>query len=117
MTLISYGTISNHAVEAAELLAKHGIEATVLRLLQVAPLPMDDIKRYLPENGKPVFVVEEVCDNSGIGQALAELLPQQVFNMNLGDKFVTHGDMKSLYKHYGLDAQSIADEVREVLKG
>ena len=37
--------------------------------------------------------------------------------MDLGNKFVTHGDMKSLYKHYGLDAQSIADKAREAIKG
>ena len=117
VTLISYGTISNHAVAAAELLAQAGIQATVLRLLQVHPLPLDAIRQSLPEKDQPVFVVEEVCDNSGIGQALAELLPNTVTNMNLGDKFVTHGDMKSLYQHYGLDAASIADRVREVLKG
>ena len=116
VTLISYGVISNHIVEAAELLAKDGIEATVLRLLQVAPLPMDEIKKHVAGSG-PVIVVEEVCNNSGVGQALAEQLPNPVTNRNLGDKYVTHGDMKSLYKHYGLDAQSIADEVREAIKG
>ena len=117
VTLISYGTISNHIIEAAELLAKEGIEANVLRLLQVAPLPMDEIRAKLGES-KHVIVVEEVCTGSGIGQALAELLPDRtVTTMDLGDKFVTHGDMKSLYKHYGLDAQSIADAAREVIRG
>ena len=117
VTLISYGTISNHIMEAAELLAQDGIQATVLRLLQVAPLPVDEIQKHLADVNQPVFVVEEVCSNSGIGQALAECLPNTVCNMNLGDKYVTHGDMKSLYKHYGLDAQSIADKVREAIKG
>ena len=117
VTLISYGTISNHIMEAAELLAKEGIEANVLRLLQVAPLPMDEIRAKLGES-KHVIVVEEVCNGSGIGQALAELLPDRtITTMDLGDKFVTHGDMKSLYKHYGLDAQSIADAAREVIRG
>ena len=117
VTLISYGTISNHIIEAAELLAKEGVEANVLRLLQVAPLPMDEIRAKLGES-KHVIVVEEVCNGSGIGQALAELLPDRtVTTMDLGDKFVTHGDMKSLYKHYGLDAQSIADAAREVIRG
>ena len=117
MTLISYGTISNHIIEAAELLAKEGIEVNVLRLLQVAPLPMKEIRAKLGES-KHVIVVEEVCNGSGIGQALAELLPDRsVTTMDLGDKFVTHGDMKSLYQHYGLDAKSIADAAREVIRG
>ena len=117
VTLVSYGTISNHIIEAAELLAESGIQATVLRLLQVAPLPMEEIRAQLGES-KHVIVVEEVCNGSGIGQALAELLPERtVATMDLGNKFVTHGDMKSLYKHYGLDAQSIADKAREAIKG
>ena len=117
VTLISYGTVSNHIMEAAELLAAEGIEATVLRLMQVAPLPVERICNCLAGKGKHVVVVEEVCDGSGIGAALAELLPDNIVTtMNLGHNFVTHGDMKSLYKHYGLDAQSIADEVREIIR-
>ena len=117
VTLVSYGTISNHIMEAAELLAREGIEATVLRLLQVHPLPMEQVCNHLAGKGKHVVVVEEVCHGSGIGQALAELLPgNTVTAMDLGPNFVTHGDMKSLYKHYGLDAQSIADEVREIIR-
>ena len=33
---------------------------------------------------------------------------------DLGREYVPHGDMASLYKHYGLDGQSIADHILEV---
>jgi 1-deoxy-D-xylulose-5-phosphate synthase len=39
VTLITYGTMIEQVMEAAELLCQNGIEATVLRLLTVSPLP------------------------------------------------------------------------------
>ena len=115
VTLISYGTISNHIMEAAELLAAEGIEATVLRLMQVAPLPVEEIKAMLPDS-RHIIVAEEVCTGSGIGPMLSQRLPEYtVTTMDLGDKFVTHGAMKTLYQHYGLDARSIADRAREAI--
>ena len=117
VTLLSYGTISNHVLEAAEILSGEGIEATVLRLMQAQPLPVEEIRAYLPESRR-IVVVEEVCSGSGIGQALAQRLSDRDISvMDLGPKFVTHGDMKSLYKHYGMDAQSIADQTREAIRG
>ena len=50
--------------------------------------------------------------------ALARNLPDHHISvMDLGDKFATHGAMNALYKHYGLDAQSIADYTWEAIRG
>ena len=113
VTLISYGTISNHIMEAAALLAAEGMEATVLRLMKVAPLPVEEIEAMLPDS-RHIIVAEEACAGSGIGQYLAQQLPDRtVTTMDLGSGFVTHGAMNTLYKHYGLDAASIAAKARE----
>ena len=117
VTVISYGTLANHAMEAAGLLAQHGVEATVLRLMQVAPLNMEQIKEKLAP-GRTVIVAEEACNGAGVGNALARHLPdREVRVLDLGEKFATHGSMSKLYKHYGLDAQSIADYTLEAIKG
>ena len=39
-----------------------------------------------------------------------------VSGIDLGSRFVTHGAVDALYQQYGLDAQSIANHVMEVLK-
>ena len=39
----------------------------------------------------------------------------RVYSVDLGTDFVTHGSVKELYKHYGLDGASIAKFTREVL--
>ena len=119
VTLITYGTILENVLEAARLLEEQGIHATVLRLLTVAPLPVKDIVEQISAHHHAV-IVEEVCADSGIRQELAwqlrhEIPDCKIDGIDLGSHFVTHGDVKSLYKHYGLDGQSIANYTREVL--
>lgn len=119
VTLITYGSMLDNVLEAAELLAKQGVEATVLRLLTLSALPARQIAALLPENRR-IVVAEEVCTGSGIREALSwelnEICPDcRVYGVDLGADFVTHGSKKELYAHYGLDGESIAKFTREVL--
>ena len=121
VTLITYGTILNNVLEAADLLEAQGIHPTVLRLQAVAPLNASEIISKLSSNHQ-VVVVEESAAGSGVHQELAwqiqHLLPDaKVDGLDLGNRFVTHGALDVLYKFYGLDGRSIADFTREVLKG
>ena len=120
VTLITYGTLLDNVMQAAELLDRQGIHATVLRLLTVAPLPVAQIVSGISARHH-VVVVEEVCAGSGIRQDLAwelcHALPDcKVDGIDLGHRFVTHGSPASLYQYCGLDVQSIADYTREVLR-
>ena len=121
VTLITYGTIINNVLEAADLLEAQGIHTTVLRLQAVAPLNASEIVSKLSSCHR-VVVVEESATGSGVHQELAwqiqHLLPDaKVDGLDLGNRFVTHGALNTLYQYYGLDGQSIADFTREVLKG
>lgn len=120
VTLITYGVLINNVLQAADILEAKGIKATVLRLLSVSPLPTKQILAQMSSN-RNVIVVEEVCSGSGICQdlawELARLEPEcKIKGMDLGANYVSHGSIDELYKHHGLDAQSIADYVQEVLK-
>ena len=118
VTLVTYGTMLDNTMQAAQLLSQQGIEATVLRLLTVAPVPVYQVLTMMSKTAH-VVVVEEAAAVCGIRELLAWKLQHlnpdvRVDGMDLGNRFVTHGDMNSLYKHYKLDAQSIADYVQEV---
>ena len=120
ITIVTYGTMVQNALDAAKILEAQGIGVSVLRMLSVSPLPTDQIFAQVnPE--KPVLVLEEVCSGSGVGQDLAYGLMNfdrniRVFTMDLGTNFVSHGAVDSLYHHLGLDAEAIANRVLEVLK-
>ncbi len=118
LTIVTYGTLVNNAMNAAEILARQGVEASVVRLLSVGNLPVEELLQYLP--GGPVVVLEEACTGSGIREALAWELKQarcsnEIYGIDLGRQYVTHGDLKNLYAHYGLDGDSVAKFVQEVL--
>ena len=118
ITLVTYGTMLDNTLKAADLLEQQGIQATVLRLLTVAPLPVYNVLTMMSEN-EHVVVIEEAAGGCGIREELAWELQHikpniRVDGIDLGRQFVTHGDMNSLYRHYGLDGESIAKFVQEV---
>jgi len=120
VTIITYGTLVHNAMAAAELLAERGIEATVLRLQSIKPLPMESILQNLLEQ-KQIFVLEETAAYSGIREVLAwelqKRLPQSYMDgADLGDQYITHGTVEELYQHYGLDGRSVAEKIMEVRK-
>ena len=120
IALITYGTLLQNVLEAAKELQQAGIEATVLRLLTVAPLPVEKILEQI-KNCSHVVIIEETCSLCGIFEALAWQLqcsrPDcKITGIDLGRRFVPHGQIDALYRHCGLDANSIANRVLEVLK-
>ncbi len=119
VTLLTYGTMVNPVLEAAELLSQAGVEATVLRLLSTTHLQPEEIVRNLSDSHR-VVVVEETCAGSGIKEEifwqLRTLLPDvRIWGRDLGRDFVTHGAQRKLYESLGLDAGSIAEYTKEVL--
>ncbi len=118
-TIITYGSLFNNVMQAAQLLDQDGCQVTVLRLLSVTDVPVDELLEMISEN-KTVVVVEEACRGSGIQEVIAWNLRERlsecrVYGMDLGKDFVPHGSQNELYKYCGLDEASIAAYVKEVL--
>lgn len=119
ITLVTYGTMLDSVLDAAQRLSEEGVEATVLRLLTVSALPVEEVQRKLSENHR-VLMVEEACTGSGIREALAWELrktrPDCVLNgIDLGCRFIPHGSNRELYEYCGLDGKSIAERAKEML--
>jgi len=115
--LVTYGALLKNVLDAAGILEQCGIRATVLRLLSLAPLPVEQILPHVSENSR-VIIVEEACRGSGIREALAWELQRmrknvRVDGIDLGHRYVTHGALDSLYAHYGLSPEAIANFVQE----
>ena len=117
--IVTYGTLVNEAMAAADMLETQGINACVLRLTKVAPLDLSALEAALCGVRK-VLIVEEAAAAAGIGHDLAsrlsKCLPDTVFAVrDLGTEYVTHGSVMELYRERGLDAGSIEKKMREVL--
>ena len=117
--MISYGTVSAEMFAAARLLQEKGIPCAALRLLSVTAFSADELAEKVPS--RHVFVVEEVCHGSGISGDIALCLQEAgldciVHPIDLGNNFVPHGDMHSLYVQTGLYNGCITSHIREVLR-
>ena len=105
-----------NVLSAAEILSAQGVNVTVLRLMKIDPLCAEQL---LPLITGDLLIVEEAAAGAGIGEALAWELRKiapglRIDGMDLGCRFITHGSLPELYRHYCLDPESIAKRLMEV---
>lgn len=119
ITLISYGTLINEVLDAAELLEKDGISAEVLKLDSVKPFDLDTIVESVCKT-RHLLVAEEAVSIGCAGREISALLRAKGIliptrGCNLGDRFVEHGEIRELYRLVGIDAEALAKKAREVM--
>ena len=113
--LITYGTMINNALEAAQLLSGKGIETSVIRLTRLEGIDWDGLAQAL-SGCRRAIVLEEVCSGSGIYESIAARFQDvSVSGIDLGKRFTPHGSVSILHKEFGLDAQSVAEYAQEVV--
>lgn len=112
--IVTYGTLVNNALSAANILAGQGIEVSVIRLTDLSAADFADLENALDGIDNVVFAEEASC---GIYDAVAAALGKNHFItcVDLGREYVPHGSVGQLYCKYGLDAESLAQKMKEVL--
>ncbi len=78
LAIVSYGAYVHLARRVAERLADDGIEAAVLDLRTLAPLDRETLFRVARHCGK-VLIVHEDTRTGGIGESLAAILQEELF--------------------------------------
>ncbi len=110
VTLISTGTMTYQALEAAEMLKKDSIDAEVIHVPTIKPLDDAVIIKSVRKTGA-VVTAEEGQIIGGLGGAIAELLseehPTPVKRIGMKDRFGESGTPDELLEHFGLDAKHI----------
>ncbi|MEZ5943070.1 MAG: transketolase C-terminal domain-containing protein [Planctomycetaceae bacterium] len=119
VTLAGTGGIVGDVLKAADALAQEGISARVLSLHTVKPLDTDTLATACRETGG-LITVEEHTIEGGLGGAVAEALLEQgarpgfFHRVGLRAGFSsTVGSQEYLRSVYELDAEAIADAVRQ----
>lgn len=78
LAIVSYGAYVHVALRVAERLAGDGVEASVLDLRSLVPLDRDTLLRVARHCGK-VLVVHEDTRTGGVGESVAAILQEEVF--------------------------------------
>ena len=115
VAIIATGIEVAYALEAAEMLAADGIEATVVNMHTIKPLDKELVVSVAKATNR-VFTVEEHSIIGGLGSAVAECLcdeyPCKVTRIGVNDVFGESGPAGELIAKYGLDAKSIYEKVK-----
>jgi len=121
LTVVTYGTTVNDVLKASELLEAEGFAAPeIIKLPQIQPLDLTDVKLSVRKTGR-LLVVEECAAVGCIGREIRSELSQHRIAplsalINLKDGIVPHGDVASLRHLMGLDTEGIYQTAKELLQ-
>ena len=116
--VVTYGILTGQALAAAELLKGESIDLRVVKLNRVAPLDAEAVCAALAGVSRLV-VAEDQLRTGCAGERLAAVLAERgiqakLLLRNAGSVLPSQGTVSELWQALGLDAEGIAQAVREV---
>lgn len=118
--VVTCGILTGQALAAAETLEKEGVDVRVVKIDRVSPLDGGAVRAAL-EGVRRVVVAEDQLRSGALGERLGALLLEQgagaerLVLRNAGTALPSQGTTAELWRALGLDAEGIAQAVREVL--
>jgi 1-deoxy-D-xylulose-5-phosphate synthase len=115
VALLGYGMGVGKALEAADILAEHGISVTVADARFAKPIDAGLAAQLAAEHDLLVTLEEGVLAG-GFGSAVWETLSDaglapRILRVGLPDRYVTHGAPKLLHDEVGFTGQRIAERI------
>ncbi len=118
--LLGYGSMVYPAMQVAEILSEHGVEATVINARFVKPLDLDLILPLAKQIGQ-VVTLEEGCLMGGFGSAVAEALLDHgivvpITRLGVPDELVDHASPEESKVSLGLTSSQMAERVLQLCR-
>jgi 1-deoxy-D-xylulose-5-phosphate synthase len=122
VALLGYGTGVAKALEAADILAEHGLSVTVADARFAKPIDVGLAAQLAAEHDLLVTVEEGVLAG-GFGSAVWERLSDaglgvggaRIIRVGLPDRYVTHGSPKLLHEEVGFTGARIAERIESAV--
>lgn len=119
VSIVANGLCVASALEAADMLAKDGIDAEVVNICTIKPLDDDLIVQTASKTGR-VVTVEEHSIIGGLGGAVAECLaekcPTKMYRIGVRDVFGESGPAGELLHKYLLDGEGVYKQVKAFIE-
>ena len=118
VTVVAVGMMVQSALEAADILEEEGVSVRVIDMHTIKPLDGDILLAAAKETGC-IVTSEEANVIGGLGGAVSEYLathcPVPVIRHGVEDEFGRSGAAQKVLDAYGLNAEGIAEKVRQAL--
>ncbi|MDE1144750.1 MAG: transketolase C-terminal domain-containing protein [Paraburkholderia tropica] len=117
VAVIALGSVVGEALEACERLQQQGVHPTLVNLSSLRPLDQDALATII-ERHDAIVTVEEHSLHGGIGAMVAMLMarrqiPRRLTTLGVTEgEFAQYGTRKGIRRHYGIDADGIAEAIQ-----
>ena len=120
ITLVSYSSMINEVLKAAQMLEEQGISPEIIKLNRITPLDPGLVLSSVRRTGA-LLVAEDCVETGSVGVRLAAALGRVGWRGRLvlcscGNQFIPHGSVAELKRSLGLDAASLCKRSLEVLR-
>ena len=114
--IIASGIMVQESLKAADLLKKEGINVSVINMSSIKPIDREAIKEAAVTG--IIIAAQDHNVYGGLGSAVAEVIAEENLNVKfeivgINDLFAESDSAESLFKKYGLDAESIVGIVKK----
>ena len=112
--LIAYGNGVGKAYKVLQKLKEDGIECGLVDLRFVKPLDKELLKSL---KAKKWYIISDNAKEGGIGELLSEFVNKERLDVSIKsfeypDKFIPHGDIKSVEKYLKVDEINIYEAIK-----
>lgn len=118
VTVIANGMMVAAAMDAADSLAKQGVDCRVLNMATVKPLDVEAVTRAAAETGA-IVTAEEHLEHGGLGARVAQAVvahrPVPVSFVAIKDMYARSGTPDELLRRYGLTAAQMEKAVKAAI--
>lgn len=116
--IIAVGPMVQVAEEAAEMLKREGLSASVINARFLKPLD-NGMLLNLAQAGNKIVVIEEASQAGSLGSAVLEFYAEHGISgldislLGIPDRFIEHGSIKEQLEEVGLTAESVVREIQK----
>ena len=115
--IIASGIMVQESLKAADMLKENGINVSVINMASIKPIDREEIKEAAKTGA--IIAAQDHNVYGGLGSAVAEVIAEENLNVKfeiigIKDSFAESDSGETLFKKYGLDAESIAGIVKKV---
>ena len=119
VTIVSTGIMTPEALFATNTLIDQGVDVRLIHLHTIKPIDMGILIKAAQETNC-ILTVENHSIVGGLGGAVSEALsenyPTLIKRIGIKDTFGESGSLNDLFCKYGLTAENIVKEVKEIIK-
>lgn len=118
IAVLSIGTISKNVTDALVMLPHNDIAHYDMRFVK----PLDEeLLHKIMKNFKFLVTIEDGCEKGGFGNAILEFASEHGYKtsieiLGIPDEFIEQGTTQELQKSVGLDSETIAEKLKQLIR-